>query len=302
MGKSDRGAGAAEYGGMLLIIASIAAALTALGLPDAVPAKINSAICGITGGSCPADQSGAAANPLPVQSRQRPSRRPVSQEPRILTDEELVQRNTEDALNEIPIGKEALAMAQALGVRFEYGRGGGSHYREASNTIYIDIDDSVFEPAASVVHEIGHALRRGTPDPKSMCRQEFIDAAIAEEAVVHTRAIQAHQQFQEWSRRTRKTAPFKTSLQLEYEYAYNDAVRRANVARRAGQPPLTPQEEQQVGEQAGRERVRREIAAGTKSGTHPSVAPDKTYAQYYGDGWDRVNQNNQALRARCGGR
>jgi Flp pilus assembly pilin Flp len=281
----DSGASAVEYGGVLLLVAAIVAALVTIGVPGRVSANVDQAICRIFGGECqaqgpPGPTTIPSVPPTPGQQNApptpAPSPGPVVPQP--LPPPE--QTETESVLNETQLGRDALAWAKQYGVAIIYRRGGGSYYSDDDNVVYIDTDQSPEERAVTFVHEINHAKNRDQPDPKKMGRDEYVDKSIDEETNGTVLEIQANQQLQD------KRGPGKvpnTLLQTEYQDAYHQAIADENKARaQNNRPPLTPEQARQVGADAGRGRVKQAFEKGEVQTSNTGDG----YRDYYGKSWD----------------
>lgn len=205
----------------------------------------------------------------------------------ILTSDEQARRETEQALNATPMGREALAWAREHGVTILYQDFGDTwevgRYTDGLNTIQVDTSGFTTTPAemaAVVVHEINHARRDGTPDPLLMSREEYIAAGIDEEAAGEVLRIKFGGQYE-------KAHGSQDGSWGQYEYDYHDgyesAVEQAETDRRnAGEAPLTASERQRIGEQGGQA----EIAKQMRHSPYPQKYGD-AYPQKYGDAWDK---------------
>ncbi|GAA3510431.1 hypothetical protein FHR32_003716 [Streptosporangium album] len=192
--------------------------------------------------------------------------------------DEQARRETEQVLNATPMGREALAWAREHGVAILYQNLGDTWaagvYTDWLNIIQVDTSGSTTTPAdmaAAVVHEVNHARRDGTPDPLLMSREEYIAAAIDEEAAGEVLSIKFGGQYEKahgsqgsWS-------------QYEYDYhdSYENAVKQAETDRRnAGEAPLTASERQRIGEQSGQAEIAKQMR-------------HSPYPQQFGDAWDK---------------
>lgn len=288
----DRGASAVEYGGVLLLVAAIVFALVATGIPGTVSANVQSAVCRVFQGDC-ADGDRTETQSAP------PSRLPTapptvtnppqtvpptpSPGPPVPTPSQTVptdQSETEAVLNETQLGRDALQWVRDHGVRVVYRKGGGSYYDGDDNVFYVDTDQSPEERANTFVHEVNHAEHRDDPDIDDLSRDDFIDQSINEETEGTVEAILNNQQLQD----TRGNGQVPdTLLQTEYEDAYDQAIADENRARAQNQrPPLTPEQARQVGERAGRQRVKDAFV----NGEVVASTDGDTYTENYGEAWD----------------
>ncbi|MEV4245502.1 hypothetical protein AB0J63_19075 [Streptosporangium canum] len=197
----------------------------------------------------------------------------------ILTSDEQARRETEQALNATPMGREALAWAREHGVTILYQDFGDTwevgRYTDGLNVIQVDTSGFTTTPAemaAVVVHEINHARRDGTPDPLLMSREEYIAAGIDEEAAGEVLRIKFGGQYD-------KAHGSQDGSWGQYEYDYHDgyenAVKQAETDRRnAGEAPLTASERQRIGEQGGQAEIAKQMRR-------------SPYPQKYGDAWDK---------------
>jgi hypothetical protein len=237
-------------------------------------------------GNNPEGEPGVTTLPTPGQAQdddggddREPSPSPGPPVPQPPPDPEKV--DTEAALNETELGRDALNWAEENDVNVVYRPGGGSYFDGDSNTIVIDSSRSPEAQANTFVHEVNHARNNGEPDPEETERQEYIDAAIDEEVEGTVLGIQNSQQQQE----NDSSIPDYT-LQQEYEDAYDNAVNQASKARSdQGGPPLTAEERERIGERAGRERVEQAFVNGEVVGSNSG----QTYPENYGDAWDDAN-------------
>jgi hypothetical protein len=279
-----------------LLVAAIIAALLAAGVPSAVGAHVERAVCQIFGGDCPSDERTNARSttpptpgliPTPPPTVTRPPQTvpptpspgpPVSTPPAPPVPPD--QAETEAVLNETQLGRDALKWVHDHGVRVVYRKGGGSYYDGDDNVFYVDTDQSPEERANTFVHEVNHAEHRDDPDIDDLSRDDFIDKSIDEETEGTVEAIQNNQQLQH--NRSNRQVP-DTLLQTEYEDAYNRAIADENKARAKNQrPPLTPEEARRIGEDAGRRRVKEAFV----NGEVVASTDGDTYTENYGEAWD----------------
>ena len=290
--SGDRGASLVEYGGILLLVSAIVAALFALGLPGEIAGNVKQAVCRVFDEDCAATTAGdGPAGPtliptpppptpngpppttLPSPSALPPPKAPPTPPP------PREQVETERALNETQLGRDALKWVRDHNVRVVYRRGGGSYYSDGDNTFYLDTNQPPEEIANVFVHEVNHAEHRNDPNVKKLSRQEFIDRSIDEETEGTVEAIQNNQQLQ----RNRGRGVPDTLLQTAYEDAYRNAVDAENKARaKMSLPPLSPEGEREIGEKAGRQRVKDAF----KNGEVVSSVDGNTYSDNYGEAWD----------------
>lgn len=285
----ERGASTVEWGGALLIVAAILGLLL-VSVPGSVSTGVQSAVCRVFDVRCaaPGAQAGAPeAGTRPQGRKGIPPRRtqaPPPQRgtpPRTPARRSTQQTETERVLNETPLGREALEWARNNGVPFRFRRGGGSFYDEQSNQITVDSSTPAADRAAAIVHEVNHARNRGTPDPRSMTRTQYVNASINEEVDGVILEIRANQQLQQ--ARAGTVQPPNVSMQTQYEAASYRAVQQENARRaRAGQPALSAAEARRVGEAAGRRRVRQAF----DSGEVVASTNGQTYRAFYGADWD----------------
>ncbi|MEV8635116.1 hypothetical protein AB0395_26010 [Streptosporangium sp. NPDC051023] len=195
------------------------------------------------------------------------------------SDEE-ARRKTEELLAQTPMGREALAWAREHGVTVLFHKGEignlsektrtAGNYNDGLDVLRIGLTDqrSPEDLAETFVHEVNHARNQNTPDPLRMGRQEYIEAAIAEEVEGNVKKHEFAQQLAEIRN------PGVTVLDT-YRSAYENAINKETQNRiLAKQPPLTGGEEHRIGDQAARAALREEcIAAG--------------YEKNYGTEWDR---------------
>ncbi|MEU7862194.1 hypothetical protein [Nonomuraea sp. NPDC049141] len=103
--------------------------------------------------------------------------------------------------------------------------------------------------AATFVHEVNHARHQGGPDPLTMGREEFVNAAVQEEIDGEIRAHEFQVQLGT-ARGERYTGD------SDYGYAYQTAIENENYRRHEqGRAELTAQEAQRVGDRAGRKAL-----------------------------------------------
>ncbi|MER6948350.1 hypothetical protein ABT294_30415 [Nonomuraea sp. NPDC000554] len=172
----------------------------------------------------------------------------------------LWQHEVEKVLAETPAGREALAWAREHGVAVVYRpsneapSGERGSYRDEFNLIhvYYQYGLSAEDLAAAFVHEVNHARHRGTPDATEMGREEYVSAAVDEEAagmVVGNRFTQELEQARGQKVDSRDA--------WTDDGAYQDAVRRAQRAREeAGGLPLTEAEKRHIGERASQQAIK----------------------------------------------
>ncbi|MEU5880331.1 hypothetical protein [Spirillospora sp. NPDC047279] len=286
----DRGASVVEYGALLMVGALIIGVL-AMTASGTVEPKVRSAICGMFNAGCqapaappttgqttgtpPSTQGGAPPTKSTVQQQPTPSPSPTRQP----SDQE----ETEAVLGETQLGRDALRWVRENGVRVVYRAGGGSYYSSGENTFYIDTNQSPEERANTFVHEVNHAQSPDFPDADDMEKDEFVRRSIDEETEGTVEAILNNQQLQ------RARGPGQvpdTLLQGEYQDAYDKAIRDENAARARNQrPPLTPEQERELGQRAGTDRVRQAF----QNGEVITSTDQKPYSDYYGDQWEDAN-------------
>ncbi|WP_406318144.1 hypothetical protein OHA77_12260 [Streptosporangium sp. NBC_01639] len=196
----------------------------------------------------------------------------------IFKSDEQARRETEQALNATPMGREALAWAREHGVTILYQDFGDTWeaglYTDGLNVIQVDTSGFTTTPAdmaAIVVHEVNHARRDGTPDPLLMSREEYVAAAINEEAAGEVLRIKFSEQYKE-----AHGQGSEGRYGSYYRHGYENAVEQAETDRRnAGEAPLTASERQRIGEQGGQAEIAKEMR---------QFSP---YPQRYGDAWDK---------------
>ncbi|WP_406318920.1 hypothetical protein OHA77_16325 [Streptosporangium sp. NBC_01639] len=197
----------------------------------------------------------------------------------LFKSDEQARRETEQILNATPMGREALAWAREHGVTILYQDLGdplvAGLYSDEFNIIQVDTSGSTTTPedmAGAVVHEVNHARRDGTPDPLLMSREEYIAAAIDEEAAGEVLAIKFGGQYDKahgnhdgsW-----------TNYGYDYHASYENAVEQAETDRRnAGEAPLTTSERQRIGEQSGQAEIAKQMR-------------NSYFPQQFGDAWDK---------------
>jgi hypothetical protein len=298
----DRGEGAVSHIAVILVLAAVVAVVATSPIGGKISAGLESAICEVSGdGGCgtrPRAGAGEPAGPgltsppplgqYPTEGPpQEPSPSPgpsVEEPPPPPKPKE--QTETEAVLNETQLGRDALQWVEDNGVRVVYRSGGGSYWSDEDKVFYIDTSQTPEERANTFIHEVNHAKNRNVPDPKEMGREEYIDEAIDEEVQGVLDEIQNNQELQRV--RGKNNAPPDTLLQAEYEQAYQDAIDAENDARvQAQRPPLTPEGERQVGEAAGRQRVKEAF----ENGEVISSVDGNTYPENYGDAWDDANKS-----------
>lgn len=287
-----------EYVGLSIVVAGVLVAISAalVGIPE----PVRQAVCTVTGGErCdPAAEprprppregptGNPKAGPEPSPSAQASATPPPEEERRQRAEErrrkklERARRETEAALQETQLGRDAVQWAKDHDIKVVYYNGPGSYYRDSENTFYVDVNQSVDERANTYVHEMNHARHDGEPDPDDMDRQPYIDASIREETDGTVLEIRNNQQLRE-ARGTPNDPP-DTLMQAEYEKAYKDAVDRENAARARNQrPPMTPEQERRVGEEAGW----KEVNSGYYDGRIVQSTDQKSYEESNGEEWD----------------
>ncbi|MEO3792952.1 hypothetical protein ABGB14_22285 [Nonomuraea sp. B10E15] len=173
----------------------------------------------------------------------------------LMRSDEEAQRRTEEVLRETPAGREALAWTEEHGITVVYKPGGldgalGS-YQDKLNLLLIGVSGQTPEELAETfVHEVNHARNEGEPNPLGMGREEYIRAAIEEEVDGQVKAY-------EMRRQLAAARGEQLVHEGEYGWAYHDAVSVENTEReRRGQPSLSADEAQRVGDEAGREALR----------------------------------------------
>ncbi len=300
----DRGEGAISYIAVILVIAAVIGVVATSSIGGKISGGLESAICEVSGDDCETPSTtprsgGPVAGPsvLPTPGQQptpgqngptpEPSPSPgppVRTPPTPKPPKE--QTETEAVLNETQMGRDALKWVKDNGVRVVYRSGGGSYWSDDDKTFYIDTNQSPEERANVFVHEVNHGKNRNVPDPKKMDKNEYVDKAIDEETQGTVDQIKNNQQLQQ--ARGANGAPPDTLLQNEYEAAYQNAIDAENKARaKAQRPPLTPEEERRIGEDAGRKRVKDAF----KNGEVVSSVDGNTYPENYGDAWDDANES-----------
>ncbi|RAY14438.1 hypothetical protein DPM19_15895 [Actinomadura craniellae] len=284
--RADRGEGSASYIAVIVLIGAAVTVVATTGIGATITSGVERSICRVTGGCGPAqaqaeDEPSLLPRPPlnPGRRLPEPTRLPnPSPGPPPPSDSEQVA--TERVLNETPLGREALEWVRQNGVAVVYRPGGGSFYRGSTNTFYVDSSRTPEAQAATFVHEVNHARHDGTPDPKKMGRDEYIDASINEEVESVILAIRANQQLQ--AVRPPGSVP-DIPFQSQYEASYDRAIRRAEEARKQNnQPPLTEAEKRRIGEEAGWNRLKR----GFLSGEITRSTDGKSYVDGYGEAWD----------------
>ncbi|MEO3822528.1 hypothetical protein [Actinomadura sp. B10D3] len=297
----DRGEGAVSHIAVILVLAAVVAVVATSPLGGKVAGGLESAVCEVSGDAGCAEQprteagpSGpglTSAPPTGGTETQGPPREPspspgpsVEQPPP--PPKPRAQTETEAVLNETQMGRDALRWVKDNGVRVVYRKGGGSYWSDDDKVFYIDTSQTPEERANTFIHEVNHAKNRNVPDPKKMGREEYVDRAIDEETQGVLDEIKNNQELQRV--RGKNNAPPDTLLQAEYEAAYRDAIAAENRARaQAQRPPLTPEGERQVGEDAGRRRVKEAF----ENGEVVSSVDGNTYPENYGDAWDDANKS-----------
>lgn len=192
---------------------------------------------------------------------------------------------TERILALTPAGRAALEWARSHGVRVVYRPGGGDYYSESENAIYMDSSKPPEEIAPFFVHEMNHARTRGYPPVKKMSRDEYVDKSIQEEA--HGNVLQVKEN-QELQRVLGKGKAPDTLFQSEYETAYDSAVSAAEKKAAKEGRTLTPQQKEQIGEQAGEARMKKAI----EDGEIVQSSDGKLYRDHYRKQWDDAHKHD----------
>ncbi|MEU8801506.1 hypothetical protein [Spirillospora sp. NPDC048819] len=275
--RRDRGAGSLEYAA-LIVVAALAVGVLGSLISTTAEGRIQSAICELFGSECGDESRNTAGGGDQEPQPREPSPSPGPPVPQPEPSQEELE--TEAALNETQLGRDALEWVEDNGVRVVYRAGGGSYYDGDANVFYIDTNQSPEERANTFVHEVNHAEHRDEPDIDDLSREDFIEQSIDEEVEGTVEAILNNQQLQQ---NRGGNNPPDTLLQQEYEDAYDSAIADANRARSAaGLPVLDAEAAREVGERAGRERVEQAFENGE---VVSSVDGDK-YADNYGEAWD----------------
>ncbi|MQY03875.1 hypothetical protein [Actinomadura macrotermitis] len=296
--RAERGEGAVSYIAVVLLIAAISAAVVTSSLGSQIVGFVDASVCKVFDQRCGsrpvAGNAGPSPSllptgpltqpPLPTQvPRPSPGPPPPVPPPPKPKPPNPDQVETENALNETQIGRDALKWVHDNGIKVVYRKGGGSYWSDEDKVFYVDTNQSPENRANTFVHEVNHAKHRNEPDPKKMKKEEYVDKALDEETQGTVDAILNNQQLQQ--ERGNGTPP-ATLLQNEYETASRNAINAENAARaKAQRPPLSPEEERKIGADAGRQRVKQAF----QNGEVVSSVDGHTYPQNYGDSWDDAN-------------
>ncbi|GAA2298763.1 hypothetical protein GCM10010149_54440 [Nonomuraea roseoviolacea subsp. roseoviolacea] len=191
------------------------------------------------------------------------------------------RREVERVLGETPMGRAALAWAREHHVTILFQPPGENDggllgvYHDDYNVIeiYLRDGDTPEARAATLIHEINHARHRNTPDPTGMSREDYVEAAIREEAQGNIQAYRFTEQLEGIRGRE-----IQDQYEELYEGTYNAAIQNArNERREAGGPPLTQTEEHRIGERAAAKAMY-DALADPKRGSR--------YPQSYSEDWD----------------
>ncbi|KAB8190608.1 hypothetical protein FH608_034400 [Nonomuraea phyllanthi] len=178
----------------------------------------------------------------------------------MMDSDEDARRRTEEVLRETPAGREALAWAKKHGITVIFNH---SDLNDSEGIVGLgDFNDeldvlriggantrSPEDLAATFVHEVNHARHQGGPNPLTMGREEFVNAAVQEEIDGEIRGHEFRVQLA-----AARGEPYTGSS--DYGRAYQAAVHDENYRRsEQGLPELTADEAQRVGDRAGREAL-----------------------------------------------
>lgn len=177
-----------------------------------------------------------------------------------MDSDENARRRTEEVLRETPAGRDALAWAKEHGITVLFNH---SDLNDREDVVGLgDFSDeldvlriggantrSPEDLAETFIHEVNHARHQGGPNPLTMGREEFVNAAVQEEIDGEIRAHEFRVQLA-----AARGEQYHGSS--DYGYAYQTAVDDENYRRREqGRPELTAEEAQRVGDRAGREAL-----------------------------------------------
>lgn len=188
-------------------------------------------------------------------------------------------------LSAIPTGRKALQLMEEYDVRVEFGWGPGSFYIGEYNLIVINSNKRHIGAAAlTFVHEMLHATRyhQGMRvDLASHSKEEYVAQMIEEEAEGFIWVITA---MRELEAIRISFSYFGSSYPPEdpYMQAYEEAVASA----KAENGDIAEEELKTIGREAGKQGIVEALMAGY---LRISIT-EETYPFYYGQHWDRLNQ------------
>ncbi|MGI8542264.1 MAG: bacteriophage T4 gp5 trimerization domain-containing protein, partial [Aridibacter sp.] len=190
-------------------------------------------------------------------------------------------RNT---LQDSAEGRHALEVYDRYDVQPVFDPSDGSYYSEDTNSMTLDSTETPQDSALTFVHEMNHAeaANEGTSaDIENDTRDEYVDTLLNEEVDGTVDSIVARDELADAGH---DVSGSSFPLQDEYHDAYNDAVTDAQAAN----PNATAEELDEIGKEAGRDRVMEGFQNGEviPSGTDEHGNDYPPYPDYYGDDWD----------------
>lgn len=180
-------------------------------------------------------------------------------------------------------GRHALEVYDRYGVTSSFRAGEGSSYSDSTNNMNINPAHSADRQALAFVHEMNHAEAHNEnrdADIENQNRDDYVNTQLTEETEGVIRSIEARDELIDAGHGSAVATNYP--LQNEYHDAYNQAVADA----RAANPNLTDAEADQIGREAGRQRVRQGFDDGEVVTPRTPTSPSQPYPDYYGGAWD----------------
>jgi hypothetical protein len=204
-------------------------------------------------------------------------------------------------LEQTDIGKGGLRLWRKFKIRVVQAQGKESFFRapevETVNgaprlkkpaEVHLGKDLTLEEAYNQFNHEALHAAREfGGRSGRilEMTQNEYVEMMLREESVAQANAIRG--KFQ-WQAATGRRMQAATALEEVYAEAFQETAMRLREANRA-LPEAERLSEAAIAEQAAKEATD-EVYKGFKFGRiTPSIAPGKTYTEYYREAWEDAN-------------
>ena len=188
----------------------------------------------------------------------------------------------ESVMEQIEIGRQAMAMAERYEVEIQLETGQGTAYRSYSNTMVIEASYRPERAALSFIHEVLHTQyhhERMRPDMASTGREIYISARLSEEAEAMALSIEA------------KMEMIEAGLDVDgvgypLETFYHEARTTAEKTAIADERGFPAPELKAIGQGAGLARMMDAFANGEVKTSHTH----EPYPDYYGQCWDRSSK------------
>ncbi len=175
-------------------------------------------------------------------------------------------------------GRHALEVYDRYGVTSSFRPGEGSTYDGGANNMNLNPAEDPTTSALTFVHEMNHAEagnEHTTGDAANQSRGDFVNTMVNEETEGTVRSIEARN---ELAQSGTDVSNSHFPLENQYQQAHDQAIADA----RAANPNMSDAEAEQIGRDAGRQRVRQ----GFDNGEVVTSNNNQPYPQYYGNSWD----------------